>query len=77
MHKIKVSIEELEAALGELKARSKGDFVDVDIDGRNLKLSAVDRSDNVMEAILNNDNKMSAQFRYTERLMYMKEKKRL
>lgn len=74
--KIKIDTEELVTALNEIRVRSaKSDSVIIEIVGeRKLIISCEDNYNNMMEAILTADGKLGAQFRYTERLMYMKKK---
>lgn len=75
---IKVDLDELKAAISELEARSKpGSRIDVQVDDRKLLLSCSDRNDNTVQAILYNDRALGAEFKLTERLMFMKDKKRL
>lgn len=76
--KIKVNIDDLIAAVQEIKARAtKQDNVSIEVNGRNLVLSSFDNNDNKIEAILNDGNNLMAEFRHTERLQTMKDKKRL
>lgn len=78
MSRIKVSREELLAALNELGARaSRSDFVTVEVLDRKLVLTDTDDYDNIIEAILFEDQNLQAQFRHSERLLYMKNKKRI
>lgn len=75
---LKINIEDFIASLEEIRARaSKQDSVNVAIDGRNLILSSFDNYDNKIEAILNDGDNLMAEFRHTERLQTMKDKKRL
>ena len=75
--KVKVSLEELKAAIAELEARGKDEFINIEIeDNRNAIFSCSDPGDNIMEAILYHDRNMTAGFKYTSRLMFMKDKKR-
>lgn len=75
---IKVDLDELKAAISELEARGKpGSRIDVQVDDRKLLLSCTDRNDNTVQAILYNDRTLGAEFKLTERLMFMKDKKRL
>lgn len=69
---VKISIQELERALETIKGKSQVEKIEVRVDTRNLILSAIDNDDNLMEAILNDEQKQLAKFRYTERLAYMK-----
>lgn len=73
---MKVKLEELKAALAELEARGKGDFVILEISDNRLNISCQDRYENLLEAIVYNDRALGAQFRMTHRLMYMEDKKR-
>lgn len=76
MAKIKVSREELQNALNEISSRStRSDFVNIEISETNLRLSDTDDYNNIIEAILFRDKNLEAQFRYSERLMFMKNKK--
>lgn len=76
--RVRINLEELKAAIGELEARTKEDKVTLEIeDGRNLIVSCVDRYENGLEVKLYQDTSLGAQFKYTERLMHMKEKKRV
>ena len=77
MNEIKISLEELKAAIGEMEARGKGDKISVKIADRKLSLSCIDRSDNQIEAVMYDNCNLGAEFRMTHRLMYMKEKKRI
>lgn len=77
MSQVRINLEELKAALAEIEARSKDVKVTIQIDERKLKITATDRSDNLMDAIIYEDGNLGAQFRCTERLMFMKEKKRV
>jgi hypothetical protein len=72
--KVRISIQELKQALAEIESRSNDLHISVEIDSRTAKLSASDRSDNMVEAVLYEDGSLGAQFRCTERLMYMKKK---
>ena len=77
MSTLKISLDELKAAIGEIEGRSQDLHITMNITDRQLKLSATDRSDNVIEVILYDGCNLGAQFRCTERLMFMKEKKRI
>lgn len=77
MLEIKVDFEELKAAISELEARGKSEQIGVKIIDRQLRITCEDRNDNMMEAILYDNNSLGAQFRMTHRLMYMKDKKRI
>jgi len=73
---MKVKIEELSAALAEIKARGKSDMVDIEIVDNRLCVSGQDLSENKLEAILYNEGLLGAHFRMTRRLMFMKDKER-
>jgi hypothetical protein len=76
MQKVKVHLDELEAAIAELKARSMDkEKIEVTVDGRQVRLSCMDRNDNYMEAILYDDGNLGAEFRMTHRLKFMNDKK--
>lgn len=77
MSKIRIQLEELKAAIAEIEGRTSDIHINIDIDGRTVRISASDRNDNIVEAVLYEEGNLSAQFRCTERLMYMKDKKRL
>lgn len=78
METVKVSFEELKAAISELEARGKPGYkISVSVEDRKLIISAMDRGDNILEAILYDDSSLGAQFRMTHRLMFMKDKKGL
>lgn len=71
---VKVDLEELKKAVGKLEAMGKpGEKITVKIDTRKLSLSCNDRSDNGMEAVLYDNGNLGAEFKLTQRLMYMKE----
>jgi hypothetical protein len=75
---VKVDLEELKAAIGEMEARGKpGTKIGVEIKDRRLILSCDDRGDNGLEAVLYDGTTLGAQFRMTHRLMFMKDKKSL
>lgn len=77
MNKVKVNIKDLEAALKTLTARATNtDKIEIAVDDRTVTLSCFDNYDNLMEAVLFNDSTMEAKFKYTERLMWMKENKK-
>lgn len=76
MKKLKIDLKELKAALAELEIRSKDAYVVISLDDRTVSLTATDSSNNMMEAIIFSDSTMCAQFKYTERLMYMKNNKK-
>lgn len=77
MNKVKVNFEELKSALKEIEARSGDVQVHMEIIDRKLIITATDRSENVITAKLYDDNKMGAEFIETQRLMFMKDKKRV
>ena len=77
MSKIRIEISELKQAIAEIEARTNDLKVSIELDDRQVRISAADRSDNMVEAVLYEDGKLGAQFRCTERLMYMKNKKSL
>ena len=77
MERISVELSELKAAIAEIESRSNDVRVTIEVQDRKVKISASDRGSNIMEAILFEDGTMGAQFRCTERLMFMKDKKRL
>ncbi len=72
--KVKVQLEELKAAVAEIEARTKDLKVTVEFEDRRVKISAADRNDNMVEVVLFEDGNLGAQFRCTERLMFMKKK---
>lgn len=72
--KVRVDIAELKAAIAEIESRSNDLKVTVEIDDRKVKISAADRGDNMLVAILYEDSALGAQFSCTERLMFMKKK---
>lgn len=73
-NKVKVDLKEFKEALAQLELRSNDTHVVVSIEDRNLIVSAEDTSRNIMEVVLYSDSTMCAQFKHTERLMYMKKK---
>lgn len=78
MSKVKIHREEALAALNELAARSaRTDFVTFEIIDRRLVMHCLDDQDNMIEAILFEDQNMQAKFRHSETLLGMKNKKRL
>jgi len=77
MPKVRVQLEELRAAISEIECHTKDLQVTIEFDDNKIKITAADRNDNTVEAVLYEDGNLGAQFRHTERLMYMKEKKRL
>lgn len=78
MSKLNISIEDLEQAIQEIKARSDDMNVTIDIvDGRKLSITASDNGKNMLTALLYSDSTMEAEFRMTQRLRFMKDKKRL
>ena len=77
MIKVKISLEELKAAISEIEGRTNDLMVIVELGDRKLKISAVDRGSNTVEATLYEDGTLGAHFSCVERLMYMKDKKRL
>jgi hypothetical protein len=77
MSKVKISLDELKAAISEIEGRTQELTIDVEINDRQLKISASDRSENIVEAVLYDGGNLGAQFRCTERLMFMKDKKRI
>ena len=79
MSDVKVDLDELKAAVGELEARSKDKKIGIKIEERKLILTATDRSDNGITITLYSDSNLGAQISVTHRLMYLKdeEKKRL
>ena len=75
MSEVRLDLEEFKAALNELEARGKpGSKIVVKIEDRKLIMSCVDRNDNILEAIIYSNGNLCAQFRHTERLMFMKKK---
>lgn len=77
MSKVRVQLDELKAALAEIEGRSNDLKVTVEVEDRRVKISAADIGQNMLVAILFEDGNLGAQFSCTERLMYMKGKKRL
>lgn len=79
MNDVRVDLQELKAAVGEIEARSKDNKVGVKIDGTKLILTATDRSDNGITITLYTDSNLGAQISVTQRLMYLKgeDKKRI
>lgn len=77
MSKVKIDLSELKAAIAEIEARTNDMHISVEVEDKKVKLTASDRTDNAVEAILYEDGSLGAQFRCTERLMYMKDKKRI
>lgn len=70
---IKVDVDELKAAILEIESRSKqGSRINVQVFDRKLHLSSTDNYDNTIEAIIYDERALGAEFRLTERLMYMK-----
>jgi len=75
---LKLNLEELKAALAELEARGNpGEPINIVIEDHKVILSCNDRTQNIMEAILYDNATLGAQFRMTNRLMFMKDKKRI
>jgi len=74
MGKIRIEIAELKQAIAEIESRTNDLKVSIEVDDRTVKISAADRGDNMVEAVLYEDGKLGAQFRCTERLMFMKKK---
>lgn len=77
MSKLRIQLDELKAALAEIEGRTNDLKVTLEFDDRQLRISASDRTDNIVEAVLYEDGNLGAQFRCTERLMFMKDKKRI
>jgi hypothetical protein len=75
--KVRVQLDELKAALAEIEGRTNDLKVTIEFDDRKLRISAADRGENIVEAVLYEDGNLGAQFRCTERLMFMKDKKRI
>jgi hypothetical protein len=74
MDKVRVDLAELKQAIAEIEGRTNDLRVTIEVQDRQVKLSASDRGDNLVEAVLYDDGKLGAQFRCTERLMFMKKK---
>ena len=77
MSKVRIEIAELKQAIAEIEARSNDLRISFDVEDRRVRITSADRSDNMIEIILHEDGVSSAQFRSTERLMFMKGKKTL
>jgi hypothetical protein len=77
MSRINIQLDELKAAIAEIEGRTNDLKVILEVEDNKLKFVAIDRYDNPMEIVLFQDGNMNAQFRYTERLMHMKDKKRI
>ena len=79
MNDIRVDLQELKAAVGEIEARSKDNKVTIKIEERKLVLTATDRSDNGITITLFTDSNLGAQISVTKRLMFLKDedKKRI
>lgn len=75
--KIKINLQEIKAAIHELEARTKNDTLDIIIDDNKMFLSEFDRCDNKIEVTLYDSGSKMAEFKYTERLTSMKDRKRL
>lgn len=74
MDRIKVDLAELKMAIQEIERRSNDLTVTIESGDRKVKISAADKSDNIIVAILHEDKSLGAQFTCTERLMFMKNK---
>ena len=73
MQEVKIDFEELKAAIVELEARGKtGQKINIKIENRRLYMSCTDKKENTIEAIMYSDGNLGAEFKMTERLMYMK-----
>lgn len=77
MIKVKISLEELKAAIAEIEGRTNDLMVTVELGDRKFKISATDKGSNTVEATLYEDGTLGAHFSCVERLMFMKNKKRL
>lgn len=77
MSKVKIDLNELRAAISEIESRTNDVQISIEVEDRRVKLTASDRMENLVEAILYEEGNLGAQFRCTERLMYMKDKKRI
>lgn len=77
MSKLRIQLDELKAALAEIEGRTNDLKVTIEFSERQIRISATDRTDNIVEAVLYEDGNLGAQFRCTERLMYMKDKKKI
>ena len=75
MSEAKINLTELRAALKELEARTRDEYIKISVSERKVKLTCTDAQDNGLEAILYEDGKLGAQFRMTHRLMFMRNKK--
>ena len=74
MASVRIEIAELKAAIAEIESRSNDLRVSLEIQDKKVKISATDKGDNLLGAVLYEDGALGAQFSCTERLMYMKKK---
>lgn len=74
MDKVRVDLAELKQAIAEIESRTNDVRITIEIQNKTVKFSSADKQDNMLEAVLYDEANLGAQFRCTERLMFMKKK---
>ncbi|HBI00629.1 MAG TPA: hypothetical protein DDY18_03290 [Flavobacterium sp.] len=74
MDRVKIDLAELKLAIQEIEKRTNDLSVTVEVGDRKVKISATDKAENYIVAIMHEDKSLGAQFTCTERLAFMKNK---